>query len=425
MPDAGDVQSCIDVLAAELCRPVVLVDRGGRVLGYSRHTGAIDRLRSEVILSRRFGVPASAGSAWLLRWFDPRRAASPVRVPAEADLGLFPRVVIAVRGGDAPLGYLSVLDAEGSLCQHVLDRVLWRVDELGAALRRERPSDVPAHTRDLAAVRGLLSGSAQHRVRAADDLNERRRFDPGCAVVAMVVVLTATGTTTAAERREAVEQCLGALRRTLPPRRGLHLTREDHGVLLVGVDPSDPDPVCELPQMAQRMVAAAARRLPRSPVLVGLGGVQPRLDQAAVSYTQARHAVTVAQVTTNHTPIASWDRLGIFRLLVDLPQRDVDTFAPQALRRLGDADDGTLLATLESYLDNAGHAQATANALCLHRATLYYRLERIRQVAGVDLNDGEARLELHVWLKLLRLRGGRVPRSRRVFDDGRVTIEAG
>jgi hypothetical protein len=409
MPDAGDVQGCIDVLAAELRRPVVLVDRGGRVLGYSRHTGAVDRLRSEVILSRRFGVPASSGSAWLLRWFDPRRAASPVWVPAEAELGLLPRVVIAVRGGDAPLGFLSVLDAEGSLCQHLLDRVLWRVDELGAVLRRERTGDAPARTRDLDAVRGLLSGSERHRVRAAEDLGERRRFDPGCATAAMVVVPATTGRSTAVERREAVEQCLVAVRRAWPPRRSLHLTRDEHGVLLVGVDASDADPACELRQLAQRLVAAAGRRLPTvdtgSPVLVGVGGVQPRLDQVAISYTQARHAVTVAQVTTDHTPIASWDRLGIFRLLVDLPQRDVETFAPQALRRLGDADDGALLATLECYLDNAGHVQTTANALCLHRATLYYRLERIRQVSGIDLNDGEARLELHVWLKLLRLRG--------------------
>jgi hypothetical protein len=32
-------------------------------------------------------------------------------------------------------------------------------------------------------------------------------------------------------------------------------------------------------------------------------------------------------------------------------------------------------------------------------------LDRIKQVTGVDLSDGAQRLELHVWLKLLRLRG--------------------
>lgn len=37
-------------------------------------------------------------------------------------------------------------------------------------------------------------------------------------------------------------------------------------------------------------------------------------------------------------------------------------------------------------------------------ATLYYRLDRIKQVTGIDLSDGAQRLELHVWLKLLRLR---------------------
>jgi len=103
--------------------------------------------------------------------------------------------------------------------------------------------------------------------------------------------------------------------------------------------------------------------------------------------------------------IASWERLSVFRLLVDLPERDVDTFAPRALHHLDEADDGTLRRTLECYLDHAGHTQAAATALSLHRVTLYYRLDRIKQVTGIDLSDGAQRLELHVWLKLLRLRG--------------------
>jgi len=129
------------------------------------------------------------------------------------------------------------------------------------------------------------------------------------------------------------------------------------------------------------------------------------------SRAAAGHAVTVAQVAHEHVPIASWERLGVFRLLVDLPERDVHTFAPRALRHLDEADDGTLRRTLECYLDHAGHAQATATALSLHRATLYYRLDRIKQVTGIDLSDGAQRLELHVWLKLLRLRGRSATRA--------------
>lgn len=270
------------------------------------------------------------------------------------------------------------------------------------------PGDVVE--RDFAAVRGLLSESVSERVRAAADLDERRRFDTDCAVVAMVLVPTGSVALTPAQRCSALGQCLVAARRACRPRRALHLVQAGRGVLVLGLDANGDASAHHARQHAQRLVVAAAKRLPGAgetpPVLVGVGGVQPRLDDVAVSHTQAGHAVKVAQVAHEHVPIASWERLGVFRLLVDLPERDVDTFAPRALRYLDDADDGTLRRTLECYLDHAGHAQATASALSLHRATLYYRLDRIKRVTGVDLSDGAQRLELHVWLKLLRLRGG-------------------
>jgi DNA-binding PucR family transcriptional regulator len=36
----------------------------------------------------------------------------------------------------------------------------------------------------------------------------------------------------------------------------------------------------------------------------------------------------------------------------------------------------------------------------VHRQTLYYRLEKIEQLSGVDLDQGEARLQLHLGLAL-------------------------
>ena len=47
--------------------------------------------------------------------------------------------------------------------------------------------------RDFDAVRLLLPGSASQQVRAAADLDERRRFDTDCAVVAMVLVPAVPG----------------------------------------------------------------------------------------------------------------------------------------------------------------------------------------------------------------------------------------
>ena len=41
--------------------------------------------------------------------------------------------------------------------------------------------------------------------------------------------------------------------------------------------------------------------------------------------------------------------------------------------------------------------------LCIHRSTLYYRLKRIADITGTDLNSGLDRFTLHLELKLFRL----------------------
>ena len=76
---------------------------------------------------------------------------------------------------------------------------------------------------------------------------------------------------------------------------------------------------------------------------------------------------------------------------------------PDGLRKLLDGGHEQLVLTLETYLDHAGDVKSTAAELWLHRTSLYYRLRRIEEVAGVDLNRGEDRLLCHVALRLSRL----------------------
>ncbi len=76
---------------------------------------------------------------------------------------------------------------------------------------------------------------------------------------------------------------------------------------------------------------------------------------------------------------------------------------PPGLRRLLDGSHEQLVLTLETYLDHAGDVKSTAAELWLHRTSLYYRLRRVEEVAGVDLNRGEDRLLCHVALRLARL----------------------
>jgi DNA-binding PucR family transcriptional regulator len=94
-------------------------------------------------------------------------------------------------------------------------------------------------------------------------------------------------------------------------------------------------------------------------------------------------------------PVARWEELGAYRLLRDVAAPDpvIDTLA----------DSPELLHTLEVFLDHAGTVARAAEALHIHRQTLYYRLSRIEELTGCELADGQSRLLLHMSVKLARL----------------------
>ena len=62
-----------------------------------------------------------------------------------------------------------------------------------------------------------------------------------------------------------------------------------------------------------------------------------------------------------------------------------------------------LIHTLDAYLTHGCDVRKTAEALHLHRSTLYYRLEKITEAIGGDLKDGEARFELMLGIRLANM----------------------
>ena len=69
-----------------------------------------------------------------------------------------------------------------------------------------------------------------------------------------------------------------------------------------------------------------------------------------------------------------------------------------------------LVGTLESYLDNNCNMNATAAAIYAHRHTVAYRLERVKELTGLDPMQSEDRERLGLGLKAYRIIAPRLPR---------------
>ncbi len=64
-----------------------------------------------------------------------------------------------------------------------------------------------------------------------------------------------------------------------------------------------------------------------------------------------------------------------------------------------------LVRTLETFLEADGNVAGTAQRLFTHRHTIYYRLERVRELSGLDVSSSDGREKLSLGLKSMRVLG--------------------
>jgi DNA-binding PucR family transcriptional regulator len=64
-----------------------------------------------------------------------------------------------------------------------------------------------------------------------------------------------------------------------------------------------------------------------------------------------------------------------------------------------------LVRTLEAFLEADGNVAGTAQRLFTHRHTIYYRLERVRELSGHDVSSSDGREKLSLGLKSMRVLG--------------------
>jgi sugar diacid utilization regulator len=381
---ANEVQALVDSLARRLDRAVAVDDRNFRIIAYSRHVGPIDQVRLDSILARE---PSDVAKRHVLSQ-GVADAIEPFRIPAAPEIEMDARVGAPIRAHDTLIGWVWLVDPDHSLTDDDLKVVQTTATALADVLYRQQLLNELELGRERELLRDLLADDVDLRDHAAAELVDADLF-VAKATVAAIAVLPA----------DDVEPRLERARRSLSPRHRLHLVRPDHALLIVATN----DPALE----GRGIEGLAAQLAEDGGVVVGVGDPQPQLAGAVTSYRQALRAARLAQVVRTFAPVAMWSQLGIYRLLSQIPVEEVlsDAVHPGLARLLENGTGASLVETLETYLDLGCDAKATSAALSLHRASLYYRLNRIEEIVNVNLRDGEERLALHLGLKLARMAG--------------------
>jgi hypothetical protein len=410
-PRDDEVQALVEQLSADLDRSVLVDDASLRLLAYSPTLGSDDEVRKTAILTRETPRPIrdlhfSQGIA---------AATQPVRTASRPDIGLESRICVPIRCQGALFGYLWLIDADQSLTEEDCAAAERTAAEIGTAMYRRDELEKPQRELEVRLLEHLLGEDAAARDDAAHELVLGDMLVANAAVG--VLAIRRQGEPEGelgVSQRARLGLALDQFRRTLPRRHALSTVQADHGVLIAAL--TERAGIAELARRAQDALDAAFAH--DGHALIGYSDATEHLRDARRAHAHARLALRVAVALPEHGSPAGWDGLGAYRLLAraaETPHAS-ELIHPGLPKLFALQSKESLVQTLEAYLDNGCDTKLTAEALFLHRASLYYRLQRIEAITSTSLKSGADRLALHSGLKLARLVGTH-PALRRTNTD--------
>jgi sugar diacid utilization regulator len=170
--------------------------------------------------------------------------------------------------------------------------------------------------------------------------------------------------------------------------------------------------------LAQRAAESVLRELETNlpGFAFAVGRSRPAADAAELARAahEALLAANVAEGSAERSLLA-FEETGAYRLLLSAMSEDpqeLQRFYAETLEPLVVYDEQyetDLVATVEAYLEADGNVAGTAQRLFTHRHTIRYRLERVRELSGLDMSSSDGREKLSLGLKAMRVLGIAAP----------------
>jgi len=181
-------------------------------------------------------------------------------------------------------------------------------------------------------------------------------------------------------------------------------SRSDSVVILVQPGALDTDAVLAL---AAELQAAIDKMLPEITVSLGIGRPHRQLVDLRQSYYEASYAIRIRKLKGEPGVIATFADLGSYGLLLGLQDTlSLEVFYDSVLGKLQEYDEqnsSDLVKSLACFLEANGHWGDAAEKLYVHRHTLRYRMKRVEEITGRDLDKSQDRMEFWLALKAKEL----------------------
>ena len=387
-----DLNSLLQVMSRSTGKPIAIHDDAGNLIAQALpYTG-------RRLLNGRGAAPTSSDK--FQQWLE-NEAPSMLGIISASPLGY--TTVLKVEKRVA--GYLSVVGSADNLTE--FDRLVLTygadVCAIEMAKNRAIASAVEQTRGDW--IQMWLSGTP-----ADDDLlrtrAQRAGFQPGSRYgVAVYRAMDDSG-------QSVPLDSLISLVRDDMARRGINGAVGQYVDVIVALYPLDEDDAVALARSRSSVEDVRAQLAVRSPegqVSAGISRPANGLSNLRDAYREAKDAVGIAYELSDHDTTTFYGDLKLYQLLLALKERNLEhlqRFCHDALGSLIEHDkrkQGDLVRTLSGFFAANGNLAKAAQELDVHRNTLVYRLERIAELAELDLDDSDNRLILHLALKTRRV----------------------
>lgn len=334
-------------------------------------------------------------------------------------------------GSGAPVGYLW-MDLQGhSLTPEDVVLLYWVRRILETELGKER---VRMET-ELGARGDFVDDLISGHYGSVDLLLQRARYlGADLSSGALSLIVDIDDFANYLERRKLKESAIQELKKRLADAVRLQARqlfdnfllgpRSDNVILFIGASSETPHE--DIPGVARRLADQIQRYvkglLPDLTISIGIGRYIEQASELPEAYSEAEVALEIGSRIHGPSSISTFEGTGTYKLLFRVLQEDpgeLESFYNETLAPVVAYDSryGTeLVSTLTTYLRNDASTVKTATELFAHRHTIRYRLDRVGELTGLDVDKSEDRESLTLGIKVMQLLG-RLPEKPSSFSD--------
>lgn len=143
-------------------------------------------------------------------------------------------------------------------------------------------------------------------------------------------------------------------------------------------------------------------------VTVGLGEYKHSLKDIHLSFNEAKQAVKIGRIINERNQTVYYEELEAYRVLISAAQtQEAKAFSNRYLQELKQYDlknQTSLIKTLDCLVNNDWNMKDAANDLYIHYNTIKYRVQNIKDITGLNINDREQKFKVELYFKLNKLR---------------------